>query len=164
MKWARRPCCVDESIMKVLLNIVNDIADIVRRIAGKQSATCGHFDDRFFMPGADGRVDVRAKLRNGAPLIRGGYSARCLALLALYRTRLTGRHALLHDKVIAAEEAAAQKAHAPVSHGRFAATCATFEWEGDGKHRLACVGHRQNRAGDGRFRQLQNIKGARQRP
>ena len=140
MKWARRPCCVDESIMKVLLNIVNDIADIVRRIAGKQSATCGHFDDRFFMSGADGRVDVRAKLRNGASLILGGYSARCLALLAPYRTRLTGRHALLHDKVIAAEEAAAQNAHAPASLGRFAATCPTFEWERDGKHRLSLCG------------------------
>ncbi|HEU4934949.1 MAG TPA: hypothetical protein VFT39_00745 [Vicinamibacterales bacterium] len=126
--------------MKVLLNIVNDIADVVRSIVCIKSTTRGRLDDRFFMSRADGGVDVRAKLRNNASLILGGYSARCLALLALYRTRLTGRHILLHDKVIAAEEAAAQKAHAPASDGRFAATCPTFEFEWGGKHRLTLCG------------------------
>lgn len=74
------------------------------------------------MPRADGGPYVRAKERNDASLIVGGYSAGCLTSLALDDTRLTRRHAVLHHQVIVAEEPAAQGAYAPTNRDRFAAT------------------------------------------
>jgi hypothetical protein len=91
-------------------------------IVGVQSMACGLFDDGFIMLRADGGLNVSAEQGNDPILILCGYSAGCLASLALYRTRLTGRHALLHDQMIAAEDLAAQGAHAPANRGRSAAT------------------------------------------
>jgi len=92
MKRTRWPRGVDKRVMEVLLDVINDIADILRRNVGIQSTPRGRFDDRFIMSRADGGLDVRTKQRNDASLILGGYTARRLALLALYRARLTGRH------------------------------------------------------------------------
>jgi hypothetical protein len=136
MMRTRGPRGIDERIMEVLLNVVNDIADILGRNVGIQSTTCGRLDDRFIVSWAYGGLDVRTKQRNDTSLILGRYSARCLALLALYRTGLTGRHSLLYDQMVAAEEPAAQGAKAPTSGGRFAATCRAFELEWNGEHLL----------------------------
>ena len=120
--------------MKVLLDVINDRGDIRRRNVGVQSTTCGRFDDGVVMSMADGGLDVGAKQRNHTSFILGGYSARCLTLLALYRARLARRHTLLHDQMIAAEEPAAAGAEAPASPRRFAATRRTLEFERNGEH------------------------------
>lgn len=89
MMRTRGPRGVDERVMEVLLDGINDVADILRWNAGVQSTPRGRFDDRIIVCGTDGGLDIRAKERNDASLIRGGYSARCITLLALYGTRLT---------------------------------------------------------------------------
>jgi hypothetical protein len=134
MMRTRGPRGVEKRVMEILLDVVNYVADILCRNVGIQSTARSRFDDRFIVSRADGGLDVRAKQRNDASLILGRYSARCLALLALYRTRLTGRHALLCDQMVAAEEPAAQGAQAPASGGRFAATCRALEFEWNGEH------------------------------
>ena len=120
--------------MEVLLDVINDLADVLRRNVGKQSTPRGRFDDRSIMSRAEGGLDVGAKKRNDASLILSGYSARCLTSLARYRTRLTGRHAILHDQMIPTEEAAAEDAQAPASCGRFTATGRTLEFKWNGEH------------------------------
>jgi hypothetical protein len=137
MMRTRGPRGVDKRVMEVLLDFINDVADILHRSVGIQPTPRGRFDDRFIMSRADGGLHVRAKQRNDASLIFGGYSARRL-LLALYRTRLTCRHALLRDQMIAAEEPAAQGTQAPANRGGFAATCRTLEFEWNGEHLSAC--------------------------
>ena len=97
MMRTRGPRGVDKRVMEVLLNVVNDVADILGRNVSIQSTARSCFDDRFIMPWTDGGLDVRTKQRNDASLIITGYSAGCLTLLALYGTRLTRRHALFHD-------------------------------------------------------------------
>jgi hypothetical protein len=135
--------------MEVLLDVINDLADITRRNVGIQSMARGRFDDRFIMSRADGGVDVRTKQRHDPSLVLAGYSAQCLALLALNGTRLTRRHALVHDQMIAAEEAAAQDTQAPAGRGGFAATCRTLEFKWNREHLLALFQEsRQNRVDD----------------
>jgi hypothetical protein len=75
MMRTRGPRCVDKRVMEVLLDVINDVADILRRNVGRQPAPRGRLDDRLIMPRADGALDVRAKQRNDASLIIGGYSA-----------------------------------------------------------------------------------------
>jgi len=118
----RRPRGVNKRVVEVLLDVINDIADIRRRNVGIQSTPRGRFDDRFLMSRANSGLDIRTKQRNDASLIIRGYSTRCLASRALYRAQLTGRDSLLHEQMIAAEEAAAEGTQAPASRGRFAAT------------------------------------------
>ena len=130
----RGPRGVDKRVMEVLLDVINDVADILRRNVGIQSTARSRSDDRFIMSRADGGLDVRTKQRNDTSLILTGYSARCLALLALYGTRLTRRHALFHDQMIAAEEPAAEGTQAPAGRGRFAATCRTLEFKWNREH------------------------------
>ena len=108
MMRTRGPRCVDERVMEVLLDVINDVADILRRDVGIQSTARSRFNDRFIMSRANGGLNVHPKQRNDTSLILTGYSARCLALLALDGTRLTRRHALLHDQMIAAEEPAVE--------------------------------------------------------
>ena len=135
---ARGPGGVDKPVMEVLLNVINDVVDVQRTTVGTKSTARSRFDDRFIMSGADGGLDVRTKQRNDTSLILAGYSARCLALLALDGTRLTGRHALLHNQVIAAEQPAAEGTQAPARRGRFAATRRTLEFEWNEEHCWLC--------------------------
>jgi hypothetical protein len=59
--------------MEVLLDVIDDVADILpRRVM--QSTPRGGLDDGPIMSGADGGLDVRAKQRDNAGLILGGYS------------------------------------------------------------------------------------------
>ena len=162
MIWAGRPRRIHEGVMEVLLDVIDDLADVPRRNVGKQSAPRGRFDDRSVMSRADGGLDVGANKRNDASLILGGYSARCLTSLALYRTRLTRRHAILHDPMIAAEDAAAEDARAPASCGRFTATGRAREFQWNGEHLSAPDDEsaRHNRRDVSCVRQ-QDIKGAR---
>ncbi len=134
-----RPCSVHEGIMKVLLDVINDLGNVHCRNVGMQSPTCGRFDDCFVMASADGGLDVRAQQLNDAGLIVGGHSARRFSALALYCARLTGRHALFHDQMIAAEQAATERTQAPSGRGRFAATCQTPEFEWNGEHLSALL-------------------------
>jgi hypothetical protein len=148
--------------MEVLLDVVNDVADILRRNVGIQSTARTRFDDRFIVSRADGGLDVRAKQRNDASLILGRYSARCLALLALYRTRLAGRHALPYDQMVAAGEPAAQGAQAPANRRRLAPTGRTLEFEWNGEHlSSACYWkRRQSPVDDVSCIRRQDIRGA----
>lgn len=75
----RGPRSVDKGVMEVLLDVINDVADILRRNAGIWSTPRGGFDDRPIMSRADGGLDVPAKQRNNAGLILGGWS-RCISL------------------------------------------------------------------------------------
>lgn len=130
----RGPRGVDKRVMEVLLDVINDVVGIRRRNVAIQSTARSRFDDRGIMPRADGGPDVRTKQRNDSSLVFIGYSTRCLALLAFYGTRLTRRHALFHDKMIAAEEPAAEGTQAPAGRGRFAGTCRTLEVKWDSEH------------------------------
>ena len=100
MIQTRGPRGVHERVMEVLLDVINDVADILRRNVGMQSTARSCFHHRLIMSRADGGLDVRTQQRNDTSLILIGYSARCLALLALYGTRLTRRHVLFHDQMI----------------------------------------------------------------
>ena len=134
MMRTRRPRSVDERVMEILLDVIDDLVHIPNRIADMQTVTGGGFRNWLAVAWADSRFHVRTKQRNDAILVSGGYSARCLASLALYRARLTGRHALLYDQMIAAEEAAAQGTQAPASRARLAATCRALELEWNREH------------------------------
>jgi hypothetical protein len=147
--------------MDVLLDFINDVADILHRNVGIQPTPRGRLDDRFIMSRTDGGLHVRAKQRNDASLIFGGYSARRLTLLALYGTGLTCRHTLLHDQMIAAEEPAAQGAQAPANRGRFAATRRALESEWNGEHLSALYrSSRQDPVDDVSCIPRQDIRGA----
>jgi hypothetical protein len=79
MMRTRGPRGVDTRIMEVLLDIVNDLADILRRNVGISSTPRGGFDDPRITSGTDGGLDVPAKQRNNAGLVLGGWS-RCISL------------------------------------------------------------------------------------
>ena len=136
---ARRPGGVHKRVVKVLLDVINDLAGTRCGIVCVQSTPCGRFDDRAMMAGADGGFDVRTKQRNDAILIRRGYITRYLTSITLYRTRLTSRHALFHEQMIATKEPAAEGARTPASRGRFAATRRTLEFEWNGEHLSAVL-------------------------
>jgi hypothetical protein len=57
--------------MEILLDVVNDIADILRRHVGIQSTSRGRFGDRFIMSRANGSLDICTEQRNDASLIIG---------------------------------------------------------------------------------------------
>lgn len=147
MMRTRRPRSVDKRVMEILLNVIDDLANIQGRIIGVQSTARGCFADGFLMSRTDRRLDIREKQRNDSVLISGGYFARCLASLALYRTRLTGPHSLLHDQMVAAEEPAAEGTQAPASRRRFAATCRTRDFKWNREHLSALLQERSPEPG-----------------
>ena len=61
MMRTRRPGGVDERVMDVLLNVIDDVAGIPRKIVGIESTPGGGLEDRAIMSRTDGRLDVRAK-------------------------------------------------------------------------------------------------------
>jgi hypothetical protein len=61
---------VDKRVMEILLDVVNNIADILRHV-GIQSTPRGRFGDRFIMSRANGSLDICTEQRNDASLIIG---------------------------------------------------------------------------------------------
>ena len=60
MMRTRGPRGVDKRVMEVLLDVIDHVADILRRNVGIQSTPRGRFDDRS-MARADGCLHVRTK-------------------------------------------------------------------------------------------------------
>lgn len=158
MTRTRRPCRVHEGIMKVLLDVINDLGDIHCRNVGVQSTTCGRFDDGFVMARADGGLDVRVEQFNDAGLIVGGHSALRFSALALHCARLAGRHALFHDQMIAAEQAATEGTRAPSGRGRFAATCRALEFEWNGEHLSPLLRNRRQNPADSPWQDIRGMR------
>ena len=79
MMRLRGPRGVDKRVVEVLLDVINDVADISRRNVGIWSTPRGGLDDPPITSRTDGGLDVPAKQRNNAGLILGGWS-RCISL------------------------------------------------------------------------------------
>ena len=133
MMRTRRPRGVNEGVMVILLDVIDDMIHVPDGIDDMQPVMGGGFNNWLIVAWADSRLHVRTNQGNDAILIFGGHSTRRLESVALYRARLTGRHAFFHDQMIAAEEAAADGTQAPVSHGH-AATLRAVELEWTVEH------------------------------
>ena len=55
------PSCIDESVMKELLDMIDDLAYVRSPISGIQPAACGDFNDGRLVSTADGDSHVRQK-------------------------------------------------------------------------------------------------------
>src|SRR5688572_28550956 len=104
MMRTRRPSGINKRVMEILLDLIDDFFRVPDRIDYMQTVTGSGFSDRLVVAMASRRFHVRTNESYHANLFLRGYSARLLESFALCHARLTGRHALLEDDVIAAEQ------------------------------------------------------------
>lgn len=77
MMRTRRPRGIDKRVMEVLLDVINDIADMLRRKVGIESTPRGRFNDRFIMFRANGCFHIRTKQQTTQASLN--YSSRMLS-------------------------------------------------------------------------------------
>jgi len=61
MIWARRPRRIQECVVDVLLDVIHDVVDVLRRVVAKQTTPCRRLDDYVIVTDANGGLDVGVK-------------------------------------------------------------------------------------------------------
>jgi len=109
MQRACRPCCVDEFVVKTLLNVVDNPLLILGHGFGEQAYSRAFFDDDALKARPDCREHISGDKNDDTFLVSISHGARRFAGQPFLQTVRTSRDALSNRQVAAREETTAQQ-------------------------------------------------------